>query len=405
MERFGLIGKKLGHSLSPDIHARLGNFGYELIELAPDEVGPFLEARDFRGLNVTIPYKKTVLPYLDELTPRARAVGNVNTILKRADGTLLGDNTDYAGFEWLLHHAGIDVRGRRCLVLGSGGASQTVQAVLRGSGAASVTVISRSGPDNYDNLEKHADAQVIVNATPVGMHPNCNASPLKTLDIFPQLEAAADLIYNPARTDFLAMAQAKGVKTANGLGMLIVQAQAAHELFFGQKLPEGSAEGILEDMRRSFASIVLIGMPGCGKTTVGRRLAQRLRREFRDVDELIVKRDGRPIPQIFAESGEDYFRDLETSVIEELSLEHGLVIATGGGSVLRPRNRDLLRRNGYIIWLNRPIDQLPTKGRPVSQAKGVEAIFKEREPIYRSLAERTIVNTAAAQAVSEILGE
>ena len=405
MERFGLIGRKLGHSLSPDIHARLGNLRYELIELPPEKVGPFLEARDFRGLNVTIPYKKTVLPYLDELTPRARAVGNVNTIVKRGDGTLLGDNTDYAGFEWLLRHAGIEAAGRRCLVLGSGGASQTVQAVLRGLGAASVTVISRSGPDNYGNLEKHADAQLIVNATPVGMHPNCSASPLPTLDPFPRLEAAVDLIYNPARTDFLAMAEARGVRTANGLGMLIVQAQAADELFFGRALPQGSAEGILEDMRRSFASIVLIGMPGCGKTTVGRRLAERLRRDFRDVDEMIVKRDGRPIPRIFAESGEDYFRDLETAVIEELSIEHSLVIATGGGSVLRPRNRDLLRRNGFIVWLNRPIDRLPTKGRPVSQAKGVEAIFREREPIYRSLAERIVVNTLAAQAVSEILGE
>ena len=404
-QRFGLIGAKLGHSLSPDIHAKLGTYRYDLIELSEEEVGPFLTSGDFQGLNVTIPYKKTVIPYCTELTPRAKAIGSVNTLVRLPDGGLLGDNTDYAGFLWMVERSGLSVAGKKCLVLGSGGASLTVRAVLSDLGADEIVVISRSGPDNYGNLEKHADARLIVNTTPVGMFPNCNASPLETLDVFPDLEGVLDIVYNPAHTDLMQMALRRGLPAVNGLGMLVTQAKAAAERFLGHAVPDSAIDGILSDLTLAFANIVLIGMPGSGKTTVGKRIAERLHRRFVDTDELVIRKDGRQIPQIFAEDGEPFFRGLETAVIEELSHEHGLVIATGGGAVMRERNRELLRRNGIIFWLDRPVADLPSYGRPLSQSRGVEAIFAEREPVYRTFADRVVECRTVKGAVSQILGE
>ena len=404
-QRFGLIGAKLGHSLSPDIHAKLGTYRYDLIELSEEEVGPFLTSGDFQGLNVTIPYKKTVIPYCTELTPRAKAIGSVNTLVRLPDGGLLGDNTDYAGFLWMVERSGLSVAGKKCLVLGSGGASLTVRAVLSDLGAGEIVVISRSGPDNYVNLEMHADARLIVNTTPGGMVPNCNASPLETLDVFPDLEGVLDIVYNPAHTDLMQMALRRGLPAVNGLGMLVTQAKAAAERFLGHAVPDSAIDGILSDLTLAFANIVLIGMPGSGKTTVGKRIAERLHRRFVDTDELVIRKDGRQIPQIFAEDGELFFRGLETAVIEELSHEHGLVVATGGGAVMRERNRELLRRNGIIFWLDRPIEDLPSYGRPLSQSRGVEAIFAEREPVYRTFADRVVECRTVKGAVSQILGE
>lgn len=404
-QRFGLIGAKLGHSLSPEIHAKLGDYRYDLIELDENALGPFLESGAFQGLNVTIPYKKAVIPHCTALTPRAQAIGSVNTLVRLPDGGLLGDNTDYAGFAWMIERAGLSVAGKNCLVLGSGGASLTVRAVLRDLGAGEVTVVSRTGPDHYGNLEKHADARLIVNTTPVGMFPKCDASPLETLDIFPKLEGVLDIIYNPAETDLMRLARRRGLPAENGLGMLVMQAKAAAERFLGRTIPDAAADDILKEMRLQFSNLVLVGMPGSGKTTVGRRLAEHLRRPFADVDELIVQRAGRSIPDIFAQDGEARFRDLETEVIEELSASHGLVVATGGGSVLRERNRALLRRNGLIIWLNRPLSDLPSDGRPLSLARGVAAIFEEREPIYRAFADRIVVSHSIEEAVGQILGE
>ena len=404
-QRFGLIGASLGHSLSPEIHAKLGGYPYDLIELTEDEIGPFLTSGDFQGLNVTIPYKKTVMKHCTELTPRAAAIGSVNTIVRLPDGGLLGDNTDYAGFVWMVKRAGLSPKGRNALVLGSGGASLTVCAVLRDLGAASVTTISRSGPDNYGNLDRHADAQLIVNTTPVGMHPTCDASPLETLETFPALEGVLDIIYNPACTELMQLARSRGLPTENGLSMLVMQAKAAAERFLGHALPDAAAEDILKDMTLQFSNLVLVGMPGSGKTTVGRRLAELLHRPFVDVDELIVRKAGRSIPDIFARDGEAHFRVLESKVIEELSAGHGLVVATGGGSVLRERNRRLLQRNGLVFWLHRPLEELPSAGRPVSLARGVEAIFAEREPIYRALAQRIITSRTVEDAVRQIIGE
>lgn len=391
-QRFGLIGASLGHSLSPEIHAKLGGYPYDLIELTEDEVGPFLTSGDFQGLNVTIPYKKTVMKHCTELTPRAAAIGSVNTIVRLPDGGLLGDNTDYAGFAWMVKRAGLSPKGRNALVLGSGGASLTGCAVLRDLGAASVTTISRSGPDNYGNLDRHADAQLIVNTTPVGMHPTCDASPLETLEAFPALESVLDIIYNPACTELMLLARSRGLPTENGLSMLVMQAQAAAERFLGHALPDAAAEDILKDMTLQFSNLVLLGMPGSGKTKVARRLAELLHRPFVDVDELIVRKAGRSIPDIFARDGEAHFRDLESKVIEGFSAGHCLVVTTGGGSVLRERNRRLLQRNGLVLWLHRPLEELPSAGRPVSLARGVEAIFVEREPIFRALAHRIITS-------------
>lgn len=403
--RFGLIGAKLGHSLSPEIHARFGTYRYDLIELAEEELADFLTNGDFDGLNVTIPYKKAVIPFCAELTPRAKAIGSVNTIVRREDGTLLGDNTDYAGFLWMTEKAGVEVAGKKCLVLGSGGASLTCCAVLRDLGASEVVTISRSGPDNYTNLERHADAALIVNATPVGMHPAADASPLPSLDGFPKLEGVLDIIYNPLRTDLLAMAAERGLPAVNGLGMLVTQAKVAAEHFLGRSIPDSCIEGLLSDLTRNFANVVLVGMPGAGKTSVGRILADRLRRPFVDTDERIEAKAGMSTERIFCELGEAAFREIETSVLEEISLSHGIVIATGGGSLLREKNRRLLKRNGQLYWLRRPIKDLPVKGRPLSQARGVEAIYAEREPIYRGAADRIIDNVTVKEAVSKILGE
>ena len=303
---YGLIGEKLGHSFSPYIHGELGGYDYSLIELERGELGRFLKRGAFRGLNVTVPYKKDVIPYCAWLSPEARRIGSVNTIVN--DGGLLrGYNTDYFGFVCMLRKAGIDVKGKKALVLGSGGASLTVQTALHDLGAKSVTVISRGGEDNYGNLERHADARLIVNTTPVGMYPKVEAAPL-SLEIFPDCEAVADIIYNPSRTKLLLDAEARGIPCANGLPMLVAQAKAAAELFLGRDIPDARIDEITSVIEKRTKNIILIGMPGCGKTTVGKLLARSLGREFADTDEMIVREGGRSIPDIFASDGEAAFR-------------------------------------------------------------------------------------------------
>lgn len=272
---FGLLGERLGHSFSPAIHRQLAGYDYQLVELPPEEVEPFLRTGRFRGLNVTIPYKKTVMACCDALSPAAERIGSVNTLLRRPDGTLYGDNTDYDGFRYLLQAAGAQVRGKKALVLGSGGASLTVHAVLADLGARETVGISRNGPNNYENLDRHADAQLIVNATPVGMYPNARVSPVD-LEQFPNCEGVFDLIYNPARTQLLLDAERRGLLCSNGLGMLVAQAKAAAERFLGRAIPDSRVEEITRQMERQTQNLLLIGMPGCGKTTVGQLLAERL---------------------------------------------------------------------------------------------------------------------------------
>ncbi len=401
-EEFGLIGEKLGHSFSPAIHRQLGDYSYRLIELAPEELGPFLERGAFRGLNVTIPYKKAVIPYCGTLTAQAERIGSVNTIVKRPNGSLLGHNTDYDGFVWLLRAAGARVEGRKALVLGTGGASLTVRAVLQDLGAGEIVSISRSGPDNYQNLERHADAKILVNATPVGMYPKTGVSPVE-LSCFPQLEGVFDLIYNPAKTKLLLDAERRGLIFANGLGMLAAQAKAAAELFLQQDIPDERVEEIVQDMEKRTKNLLLVGMPGCGKSTVGRLLAQRLGRELADLDALIETRAGCTIPELFAQEGEEAFRRLEHTVLEETARRSGLVIATGGGVLTRAENWDPLRQNSTVIFLRRPVDQLPVQGRPVSQANDLEQLFRQRLPLYQRAADLEVDNRTPEDAAEEII--
>lgn len=390
MLRCGLLGEKLGHSYSPRIHSLLGEYAYALYEKSQGELDDFLKSGAFDGLNVTIPYKKAVVPYCAELSSAALHVGSVNTVVRRADGSLYGDNTDYTGFLYLLDRSGLTVQGKKCLVLGSGGASLAVAAALRDRGAETV-VISRSGPDNYENLDRHKDARLIVNATPVGMYPAVGKAALD-VGAFPDLEGVLDLIYNPARTKILLDAERLGLVTGNGLSMLVAQAHRAAELFTGAPIAPAKIETIWGRLRREMENVILVGMPGCGKSTVGRALAQKLGRTFRDADRVIAERAGCSIPEIFAKEGEQGFRTRETEILEELGKQSGLVIATGGGCVTRAENYPLLHQNGTIYFLERGLSKLPKEGRPLSQRNDLEAMYEARLPLYRRFADRVIDN-------------
>lgn len=400
MSRFYLIGEHLSHSFSPRIHAMLGNSDYQLKELASNEVGEFVKHGDYVGMNVTIPYKKAVIPYLDELTDTAQKLGAVNTIIRRADGTLLGDNTDYFGFSYALESAGIALAGKKVLVLGSGGASKTAQAVARDAGAASVTVVSRTGEIHYGNVyDLCTDTEVIINCTPVGMYPGAGVTPVFPIR-FPRLCGVADMIYNPARPLLLAAAGELGVPTTNGLAMLVAQAAAAHERFTGQPVDPSQIDRIVRTLEKQNENIVLVGMPGCGKSTVGKCLSDLLGKTFVDTDALIVQKAGKPIPEIFATEGEDAFRAIEHAVICEVCAAHGQVIATGGGVVTRQQNEYPLEQNGRIIWLQRPIKQLATDGRPLSQANKLTEMYRVREPLYRCFADMQIPNDGTPDEVA-----
>ena len=391
----GLLGRKLGHSYSPQIHSFLGDYSYDLFEKEPDEIGDFLKNSDFTGINVTIPYKKTVIPYLDELSPVARKMGAVNTIVRRADGTLFGHNTDYFGFSSMVRRSGLNVRQKKVLVLGSGGASNTAVAALQEMDS-NVVVISRSGEDNYGNLSKHADAAVIVNTTPVGMYPNTGVSPVD-LKQFPKLEGVLDVVYNPAKTQILLDAEALGLPCENGLWMLVAQAKESAEYFTGHKIDDSLIETIHRTLSAQMKNIVLIGMPGCGKSTIGALLAENTGRTLVDADAEIIRLAGKTIPEIFAEDGEAVFRNWETTALENLGRQSGLIIATGGGCVTKQRNYPLLHQNGTIFWLRRSIDALPTGGRPLSQANKLTDMYAARKPMYEAFADHSIDNNGSCE--------
>lgn len=398
----GLLGRKLGHSYSPQIHAMLGDYQYALYEKEPQEIKDFLPNTPFVGLNVTIPYKKDVLPYCTELSDQAKKLGAVNTIIRRSDGSLLGHNTDYFGFLSMLNRTGISVDGKKVLVLGSGGASATAVTVLKELGAH-VVVISRSGKDNYNNIKKHADASVIVNATPVGMYPNVGAAPV-SLDVFPTLEGVLDMIYNPARTELLQQAESRGIITENGLWMLVAQAKESAQWFTGKTIRDDIIPVIHRKLRLQMENIILVGMPGSGKSTVGTLLAEKLGKEFVDADAEIEIAAGCSIPTIFANSGEEYFREIETEVLAKLGKRSGLVIATGGGCVTQQRNYPLLHQNGMLIWLRREISALPTEGRPLSDPQKMESMYTFRKPLYAAFSDIAVDNnTSVENTVDQIL--
>ena len=389
----GLLGRKLSHSYSPQIHSQLADYGYCLFEKEPEELEVFLRSDSFSGINVTIPYKKAVIEYCDDLSPRAQRLGAVNTLVRRPNGRLVGHNTDYFGFDSMLNRTGLDPRGKKVLVLGSGGASATAVAVLRDHGAA-VTVISRTGENNYENLHLHADASIIVNTSPVGMYPDTEASPV-TLSQFPHLEGVLDLIYNPANTALLQQAQARGLIAQNGLWMLVAQAKESAEWFSGETIPDEQIGKIYQRLRTQMENLILIGMPGCGKTTIGSLLADSLGKTFVDADAEIVKLSGKSIPDIFSQDGEAVFRELETQVLHNLGKQSGLVISTGGGCVTQSRNYPLLHRNGTIIWLQRDIKDLPTNGRPLSMNSSLSKMYEIRKPMYEAFCDYSISNNGA----------
>ena len=393
----GLLGRHLKHSYSPQIHAMLGNYPYELFEKEPDDLETFLKNGDFTGINVTVPYKKDVIPFLDELSPVAQRLGVVNTIVRR-NGKLIGHNTDCFGFLTMVRASGLAVAGKKVLVLGSGGASNTAAAVLEELGAQ-VIVISRSGENNYGNLHLHMDASVIVNTTPVGMYPNAGRSPLD-LSLFPVLEGVLDVVYNPARTQILLDAEKRGLIAMNGLLMLVAQAKEAAEWFMQAAIDADVILPIHRTLRQQMENIILIGMPGSGKSTVGKLLAARTGKKFVDADEELIGFSGRSIPDIFEKDGEAVFRRLETQVLTNLGQQSGIILATGGGCVTQAGNYPLLHQNGTIFCIERALDQLPTEGRPLSQATKMEEMYRIRKPLYKAFADHMIDNNGSADSAA-----
>jgi shikimate dehydrogenase len=379
---YGLIGKKLSHSYSKIIHGFMGNAGYELREIQPEDLDAFMGEAAFTGINVTIPYKEAVLPYcvLDE---SVKKIGSVNTIFN-SGGILRGYNTDYFGFSRMAELVGITFRNKKVVILGSGGTSKTALSVAQDCGARETVTVTRQavpseGLCSYENLSRHYDCDVLINTTPVGMYPGVGQAPVE-LSGFTNLSAVIDVIYNPLRTRLLLDARERGIPTANGLAMLTAQAVKAHEIFFpGEQV---AIDTLISKTAAHFSNVVLIGMPGCGKSTIGKALALRLGKEFSDTDEIIEARTKRRIPDIITNDGEEAFRELEREVIAEVSMTTGQVIATGGGSVLRKDNRDALSQNGTVVFLERALDKLATQGRPLSV--NLEELYRKRLPLYEA---------------------
>ena len=368
-----------------------------------------MKKRDFTAINVTIPYKEAVIPYLDRISDQARAIGAVNTIVNR-DGKLYGYNTDFSGMTDLINKAKIEISGKKVLVLGTGGTSKTTTAVLTALGAREIHLVSRSERDGAisyaDALEKHSDADVIINTSPAGMYPRIEGLPIEPKK-FERLSGAVDAIYNPLHTRFIQAAEGCGAKAEGGLYMLVAQGVRASEIFLGKEYPEGTTEKLYNKILRSKENIVLSGMPASGKTTVGRLLADRLCRPLIDLDEEIVKMAGKPITEIFAEGGEPLFRDIETEVIRNTAKISGAVISTGGGAILREENVALLRQNGRIYFLDRPLEQLmPTDDRPLaSTAEAIVKRYNERYERYLSTCDVRVENGGTAEGAAEkILG-
>lgn len=423
-EKYGLIGKTLVHSYSKEIHEALGRYQYQLFSLAEDEMPDFINARDFRGLNVTIPYKKDVIPLCDEVTDLARGIGAVNTLFwKNASGTgssesisqedkiLVGHNTDYEGFLYAASRAGIDFEGKGVLILGTGGTSLMARRAAADQNAAKIYIASRhpetdppSGSEiqdagilstvSYDQLPEIADSiDVIINTTPVGTFPN-NMQQVIRLKDFPGCQAVIDVIYNPFKTVLLLEAEKLGLKYTNGLPMLVAQATAAAGYFLGTPGAfQKENQRIIKSMKQQMGNIVLIGMPGTGKSLIGKLLAELTGKTLQDTDAKIEEEAKMTIPEIFEKEGETGFRDRESAICKKLGKERNLIIATGGGAILRPENVDALRQNGTLVHITRSIDKLPTRGRPLSQ--NIETLKKmeaQRMPLYKAAADITFRN-------------
>ena len=384
-ERCGLLGRSLKHSYSPEIHRMISEqmqhpYEYAIYEKEPEEVENFIRNGEWDGLNVTIPYKEVVMRFCDEISEEAHEICAVNTLVRRG-GKIIGYNTDYFGFKKSLEDAGICVKGAKTTVLGSGGASKAVCKALDDMGASRIDIVSRTGKLNYQNLNEHKDAEILINTTPVGMYPDTGRSAAFP-GTFPNLKWAVDVIYNPLRTNFLCQAKKAGIDILSGMRMLVLQAAASAELFLDEKIPRGIPEIVEKQLISEKRNIVLIGMPGVGKTTVGSILAAELGCDFYDTDEMITAMEGKTIPEIFAEGGEDAFRRCESEAVSEVSKVTGAVIACGGGVVTREENYYALAENGYIVFLERDISELSALGRPISQAVPAERLYRMRLPLY-----------------------
>ena len=410
--RTGLLGEKLSHSFSPQIHHALvgDRYTYELFERAPEAVEGFIKGDEWDAINVTIPYKQVVMPYLDIITDEALRIGAVNTITRLPDGRLKGDNTDYFGFHRTLTACGCDPKGKKALVLGNGGAAATAVTVLTDMGAE-VILLGRSdrsvggiSPEPYETVyERHPDAEVVVNCTPVGMYPKLIGQSPVELSRLPRVTAVFDMVYNPARTALLQEADRLGIPAYNGLLMLVAQAKRACELFLGEELDDDLIDAIVADIARETGNIVLVGMPGSGKSTVGKALAEAMGRPLVDTDALIVEDAGRPIPEIFATDGEEVFRAFETEAVKKAGMMSGAVIATGGGVVTRERNYAPLSQNGKIVFIHRDLDKLPVKGRPLSQAHPPEEMYAQRLPMYKAFADLEADNNGGVEDTVETI--
>lgn len=379
--QFGILGRKLSHTYSPEVHMMLGGYEFGVFEREPEQVEEFIRNGEYKGLCVTMPYKKTVMEYCDEISETAKRCGSVNVIVKRDDGSIYGDNTDYFGLRYLLVSARMDVKGGKCLVLGNGGVAATVRQVLNDMFAGEVVTISRSGENNYENLELHHDADYIFNATPVGMYPN-NGEAVIDINEFDDVKGVIDLIYNPIRTKLVLDAQKAGIPAFGGLEMLVSQAAPACELFTGKAVDADRIAKVCDQLEEKIENIILIGMPGCGKTSIGGMLSKITGKPFVDSDDAIEEEKDMLCRQIILAEGEESFRKTEADVIKRLCAEGGNIIALGGGAVETPELENLLKENGRVVYIRRDLRELPIDGRPISQDKGVWEIFEERGPKY-----------------------
>lgn len=402
MNKYGLLGEKLGHSFSPRIHSLLCGYPYGIYEVERENLGEFLKTTDLAGMNVTIPYKKDVLAYCSYIDPSAQRIGSANTLVKRNDGWH-AYNTDYFGFRYMTEKSDIDLKGKKAVILGSGGAHLAVKTALEDMGAGEIVVISRSGENNYNNLCLHKDAELVVNTTPVGMYPK-NGEAAVSLDSFPSCKAVLDLIYNPLRTKLVLDAESRGIPCVGGLSMLVAQAHKSAELFLDEKISESRIEEVLKTLSLDVSNIVMIGMPGSGKSTVGRALAEKLGREFFDMDVEITKAYGESPEIIIRTRGEEAFREIETEMAAALGKKSGCVISTGGGVVTKERNYPLLHQNGIIIWVKRDLNSLSVAGRPISQSMPINELYLKREKLYNFFSDLAVSNdNSADETVKEIV--
>ena len=402
MKKCGLLGEKLSHSYSPAIHAELADYEYRLFEKHAEEVEDFIRNGDWDGLNVTIPYKKTVLPFCSQLSDTAKMIGSVNTLVRREDGSIFGDNTDAYGFEKLLERCSVDPTGKKAVILGSGGASVMANAVLRKLGAREVVTVSRTGENNYQNLARYTNADILINTTPVGMFPHTGKSAVEITE-FDNLSAVIDVIYNPARTELLMDSEQMGIPCTNGLYMLVAQAKRSAEQFADICIADSVIDRIEKKLVSQMLNIILIGMPGSGKSTVSALLAEMTGKKLVEADTEIETDAGMGIQEIFQKEGEPGFRNRENRILNEIGKQSGLVISTGGGCVTRLDNYPALHQNGTIVYITRPIDLLARDGRPLSIGADLQAMFRKRGPLYQAFADITVANEGTPQKTAETI--